>query len=165
MTGLPGETPPVEAEMRTLTLPRVISGAHLKLISLGVERFEMVNLVIPEEPAILEFPEHPLEINADNYTLTSRGKVLEPQPVGFNIILFLALRADKVFRKEEIMEHVWKDRKKPKDGHAVSIHCSVLGQQILDVLGLASPIRNVRGRGLKFVRKPVVAQASNDNED
>lgn len=89
-----------------------------------------------------------LVINKTNYTLKVSGKDLELPPKELELIFFLASNPNKVFTREQLLEHVW-GFDFFGDSRTVDVHVKRLREK-LDVENPIWQLKTVWGVGYKF---------------
>lgn len=87
-------------------------------------------------------------INKSNYTLKIYGKELELPPKELELLFFLASHPNKVFTREQLLEHVW-GFDFYGDSRTVDVHIKRLREKI-DQEGQSWQLKTVWGVGYKF---------------
>lgn len=89
-----------------------------------------------------------LVINKSNYTLKLNGKEVEIPPKELELLYFLASNPNKVFTREQLLEHVW-GFDFYGDSRTVDVHIKRLREKIEDV-NASWQLKTVWGVGYKF---------------
>lgn len=89
-----------------------------------------------------------LVINKSDYTLKINGKVLEVPPKELELLFFLASNPNKVFTREQLLEHVW-GFDFYGDSRTVDVHIKRLREKI-DMENQIWQLKTVWGVGYKF---------------
>jgi len=89
-----------------------------------------------------------LVINKTNYTVKLNGKDLELPPKELELLYFLASNSNKVFTREQLLEHVW-GFDFYGDSRTVDVHVKRLREKI-DLPGQVWQLKTVWGVGYKF---------------
>ncbi|MCX7711538.1 MAG: response regulator transcription factor [Clostridia bacterium] len=89
-----------------------------------------------------------LVINRSDYTLKVSGKVLEIPPKELELLFFLASNPNKVFTREQLLEHVW-GFDFYGDSRTVDVHIKRLREKI-DLENQVWQLKTVWGVGYKF---------------
>ena len=89
-----------------------------------------------------------LVINKTNYTVTLNGTELQLPPKELELLFFLASNPNRVFTREQLLEHVW-DFNFFGDSRTVDVHIKRLREKI-DVQGQIWQLKTVWGVGYKF---------------
>ena len=89
-----------------------------------------------------------LVINKSNYVVTLNGKELELPPKELELLFFLASNPNKVFAREQLLEHVW-GFDFYGDSRTVDVHVKRLREKI-DIPGQTWSLKTVWGVGYKF---------------
>ena len=89
-----------------------------------------------------------LTVNLTNYTVTLRGKELEFPPKELELLYFLASHPNKVFTREQLLEHVW-GFDFYGDSRTVDVHIKRIREK-LDNENNNWQIKTVWGVGYKF---------------
>ena len=87
-------------------------------------------------------------INKSNYVVTLNGKELELPPKELELLFFLASNPNKVFTREQLLEHVW-GFDFYGDSRTVDVHVKRLREKI-DIPGQTWSLKTVWGVGYKF---------------
>ena len=107
-----------------------------------LRRYERKDAVTEE----VVFPN--LVINKTNYTVKLNGVELQLPPKELELLFFLATNPNKVFTREQLLEHVW-DFDFFGDSRTVDVHVKRLREKI-DVPGQIWQLKTVWGVGYKF---------------
>ena len=94
----------------------------------------------------LVFPN--LVIDKSNYTIRINGENLEIPPKELELLFFLASNPNKVFTREQLLEHVW-DFDFYGDSRTVDVHIKRLREK-LDINNPNWQLKTVWGVGYKF---------------
>lgn len=89
-----------------------------------------------------------LVVNRSNYTIKVNGKDLELPPKELELLFFLASNPNKVFTREQLLEHVW-GFDFYGDSRTVDVHVKRLREKI-DVPNQTWRLKTVWGVGYKF---------------
>ena len=89
-----------------------------------------------------------LVINRSDYTLKVNGKVLELPPKELELLYFLATNPNKVFTREQLLEHVW-GFDFYGDSRTVDVHIKRLREKI-EIENQIWQLKTVWGVGYKF---------------
>lgn len=89
-----------------------------------------------------------LVINKTNYTVKLNGKDLELPPKELELLYFLASNSNKVFTREQLLEHVW-GFDFYGDSRTVDVHVKRLREKI-DLPDQVWQLKTVWGVGYKF---------------
>ena len=89
-----------------------------------------------------------LVINKTNYTVKLNGKELELPPKELELLYFLASNSNKVFTREQLLEHVW-GFDFYGDSRTVDVHVKRLREKI-DLPDQMWQLKTVWGVGYKF---------------
>jgi len=89
-----------------------------------------------------------LIINKSNYTIRLQGNLLELPPKELELLFFLASNPNKVFTREQLLEHVW-DFDFYGDSRTVDVHVKRVREKI-DLEGQTWQLKTVWGVGYKF---------------
>ncbi len=89
-----------------------------------------------------------LAINKSNYTVKLNGKELELPPKELELLYFLATNPNKVFTREQLLEHVW-GFDFYGDSRTVDVHIKRLREKI-DIENQKWQVKTVWGVGYKF---------------
>lgn len=89
-----------------------------------------------------------LVINKSNYTVKLNGKDLELPPKELELLYFLASNSNKVFTREQLLEHVW-GFDFYGDSRTVDVHVKRLREKI-DLPDQIWQLKTVWGVGYKF---------------
>ncbi len=96
----------------------------------------------------------PLEIDRMNRRVTLEGRVLELTERELALLIRLALRADQVVTRSEILTHVWGMNFDP-ESNMIEVHVS----RLRDKLGVhAGIIQTVRGKGYRLRVEPEASE-------
>ncbi|HEX9061219.1 MAG TPA: response regulator transcription factor [Clostridia bacterium] len=107
-----------------------------------LRRYERKEIDVQE----IVFPN--LVINKSDYTLKINGKVLEVPPKELELLFFLASNPNKVFTREQLLEHVW-GFDFYGDSRTVDVHIKRLREKI-DMENQIWQLKTVWGVGYKF---------------
>ncbi len=113
--------------------------ARVKAVLRRYERkdFDVQEIVFPN-----------LVINHTNYVVKLSGKELELPPKELELLYFLASNPNKVFTREQLLEHVW-GFDFYGDSRTVDVHVKRLREKI-DIPGQIWQLKTVWGVGYKF---------------
>lgn len=89
-----------------------------------------------------------LVVNRTNYTVKIAGKDLELPPKELELLFFLASNPNKVFTREQLLEHVW-GFDFYGDSRTVDVHIKRLREKV-DLPGQNWQLKTVWGVGYKF---------------
>ncbi len=89
-----------------------------------------------------------LVVNRTNYTVKISGKDLELPPKELELLFFLASNPNKVFTREQLLEHVW-GFDFYGDSRTVDVHIKRLREKV-DLPGQTWQLKTVWGVGYKF---------------
>jgi len=89
-----------------------------------------------------------LMIDISNYTVTYKGEIVEMPPKEIELLFFLASHPNKVFTREQLLQHVW-DFEFFGDSRTVDVHIKRLRKKLYDQ-GPNWEIKTVWGVGYKF---------------
>ena len=89
-----------------------------------------------------------LVVNRTNYSVKMSGKELELPPKELELLFFLASNPNKVFTREQLLEHVW-GFDFYGDSRTVDVHVKRLREKI-DLPGQIWQLKTVWGVGYKF---------------
>lgn len=89
-----------------------------------------------------------LLVNKSNYTAKVNGKLLELPPKELELLFFLASNPNKVFTREQLLEHVW-DFDFFGDSRTVDVHVKRLREKI-ELENQIWQLKTVWGVGYKF---------------
>jgi DNA-binding response OmpR family regulator len=89
-----------------------------------------------------------LIINKSNYTIRLKGNLLELPPKELELLYFLASNPNKVFTREQLLEHVW-GFDFYGDSRTVDVHVKRVREKI-DLEGQPWQLKTVWGVGYKF---------------
>jgi DNA-binding response OmpR family regulator len=101
-----------------------------------------------KESGVMELVFPNLVINKTNYTVKLNGKELQLPPKELELLFFLASNPNKVFTREQLLEHVW-DFDFFGDSRTVDVHIKRLREKI-DIPGQVWQLKTVWGVGYKF---------------
>ena len=87
-----------------------------------------------------------LEINADTYQVSKRGRLIKLSATEFKLLLYLVQRKGKVFNRDMLLDAVWKDESYVEP-RTVDVHIRRLREQIEDDPSHPVYIRTRRGIG------------------
>lgn len=90
-----------------------------------------------------------LVINRSDYTLKVNGKILEVPPKELELLFFLASNPNKVFTREQLLEHVW-GFDFYGDSRTVDVHIKRLREKIENGEQQVWQLKTVWGVGYKF---------------
>ena len=86
-----------------------------------------------------------LEINRDEYKITSKGKEIILPRKEFELLSLLASKPGKVFKRDEILDTVW-GNEVVVGGRTIDVHIRKLREKLGD-----KSFKTVKGVGYKFV--------------
>ncbi len=89
-----------------------------------------------------------LIINKSNYTIRLKGNLIELPPKELELLFFLASNPNKVFTREQLLEHVW-GFDFYGDSRTVDVHVKRVREKI-DLEGQPWQLKTVWGVGYKF---------------
>lgn len=89
-----------------------------------------------------------LVVNRTNYTAKVAGKEIDLPPKELELLFFLASNSNKVFTREQLLEHVW-GFDFYGDSRTVDVHVKRLREKI-DIPGQTWQLKTVWGVGYKF---------------
>lgn len=89
-----------------------------------------------------------LVVNRSNYVVKIIGKELELPPKELELLFFLASNPNKVFTREQLLEHVW-GFDFYGDSRTVDVHIKRLREKV-DIPGQTWQLKTVWGVGYKF---------------
>jgi DNA-binding response OmpR family regulator len=89
-----------------------------------------------------------LVVNKTNYTVKLNGVELSLPPKELELLFFLASNPNRVFTREQLLEHVW-DFDFFGDSRTVDVHIKRLREK-LDIPGQVWQLKTVWGIGYKF---------------
>ncbi|QNU65497.1 response regulator transcription factor [Ruminiclostridium herbifermentans] len=89
-----------------------------------------------------------LIINKSNYTIRLKGNLIEMPPKELELLFFLASNPNKVFTREQLLEHVW-GFDFYGDSRTVDVHVKRVREKI-DIEGQSWQLKTVWGVGYKF---------------
>ncbi len=89
-----------------------------------------------------------LVINKSNYTIRLKGNLIELPPKELELLFFLASNPNKVFTREQLLEHVW-GFDFYGDSRTVDVHVKRVREKI-DLEGQPWQLKTVWGVGYKF---------------
>jgi len=89
-----------------------------------------------------------LVVNRSNYTIKLNGKEMELPPKELELLFFLASNPNKVFTREQLLEHVW-GFDFYGDSRTVDVHIKRLREKI-DLPNQVWQLKTVWGVGYKF---------------
>jgi len=107
-----------------------------------LRRYENKDAVVEE----VVFPN--LMINKTNYTVKLNGAEIQLPPKELELLFFLATNPNKVFTREQLLEHVW-DFDFFGDSRTVDVHVKRLREKI-DIPNQIWQLKTVWGVGYKF---------------
>lgn len=99
---------------------------------------------LEEKGDILEYPD--LKIDMQNYQVIYRGNELQMPPKEIELLYFLAARPNKVFTRDQLLEHVW-GYEFGGDSRTVDVHIKRLREKFEEE---PWQIKTVWGIGYKF---------------
>jgi two-component system alkaline phosphatase synthesis response regulator PhoP len=99
----------------------------------------------PSNPLRIDLGE--LQINADEFLVHRKGKVLHLPKKEFELLFFLASHAGKVFTRDQLLENVWGEGANVVD-RTVDVHIRKLREKIGRKF-----LTTIKGVGYKFVDK------------
>lgn len=89
-----------------------------------------------------------LIINKSNYTIRLKGNLIELPPKELELLFFLASNPNKVFTREQLLEHVW-GFDFYGDSRTVDVHVKRVREKI-ELEGQSWQLKTVWGVGYKF---------------
>ncbi len=89
-----------------------------------------------------------LIVNKSNYTIRLKGNLIELPPKELELLFFLASNPNKVFTREQLLEHVW-GFDFYGDSRTVDVHVKRVREKI-DLEGQPWQLKTVWGVGYKF---------------
>ena len=89
-----------------------------------------------------------LIVNKSNYTIRLKGNLIELPPKELELLFFLASNPNKVFTREQLLEHVW-GFDFYGDSRTVDVHVKRVREKI-DLEGQSWQLKTVWGVGYKF---------------
>lgn len=89
-----------------------------------------------------------LTVNKSNYTIRLKGNLIELPPKELELLFFLASNPNKVFTREQLLEHVW-GFDFYGDSRTVDVHVKRVREKI-DLEGQSWQLKTVWGVGYKF---------------
>ncbi|MDO7170924.1 response regulator transcription factor [Mariniflexile sp. AS56] len=98
-----------------------------------------------EEEVADSFKVGSLEINRDEYKITSNGKEIILPRKEFELLSLLASKPGKVFKRDEILDNVW-GNEVVVGGRTIDVHIRKLREKIGD-----ESFKTIKGVGYKFV--------------
>ena len=98
-----------------------------------------------EEEVADSFKIGSLEINRDEYKITSKGKEIILPRKEFELLSLLASKPGKVFKRDEILDAVW-GNEVVVGGRTIDVHIRKLREKIGD-----DSFKTIKGVGYKFV--------------
>jgi DNA-binding response OmpR family regulator len=141
----------------TVLVPMVATPDDLREIAMGMKYGQPARVLLSPSPGAGElfFPGYPLRVDLEERVVRSKNLVMTPTRNQFAILSILAVNADRVMSRNEILDAThgpgWHG-----DGRIVDVHRSVLHGRLREELSLFSPpIRNVRGVGFLFSSVPI----------
>jgi DNA-binding response OmpR family regulator len=87
-------------------------------------------------------------VNKSNYTIRLKGNLIELPPKELELLFFLASNPNKVFTREQLLEHVW-GFDFYGDSRTVDVHVKRVREKI-DLEGQSWQLKTVWGVGYKF---------------
>ena len=93
-----------------------------------------------------------LKVSQDNYEVIFRDQALEMPPKELELLYFLASHPNRVFTREQLLEHVW-GFEFFGDSRTVDVHVKRLREKLTDSEELGWQIRTIWGVGYKFEYK------------
>ncbi len=93
-----------------------------------------------------------LKVSRDNYEVVFRDQTLEMPPKELELLYFLASHPNRVFTREQLLEHVW-GFEFFGDSRTVDVHVKRLREKLQDSEPLGWQIRTIWGVGYKFEYK------------
>ncbi len=89
------------------------------------------------------------EFDTDKFELRHKGLAKPVEPLVFDLIIFLIQNSNRVVRREEIIDHIWKGR---IISDATVSTCIKSARKVLGDSGESQNyIRTIRGRGFQFI--------------
>ena len=101
-----------------------------------------------QEVNVMEVVYPNLVVNRTNYTLKVNGKELEAPPKELELLFFLTTNPNKVFTREQLLEHVW-GYDFYGDSRTVDVHVKRIREKI-DMDNQIWQLKTVWGVGYKF---------------
>lgn len=89
--------------------------------------------------------------DSDNFCLYRKDKIINIEPLVFDLAIFLLENRDRVVTRDEIFEHVWKGRSVLDS--TLSNHIKILRSAVDDDGKNQLVIKTIHGRGYQFVAK------------
>ena len=93
-----------------------------------------------------------LKVSQDNYEVIFKDQALEMPPKELELLYFLASHPNRVFTREQLLEHVW-GFEFFGDSRTVDVHVKRLREKLVDSEELGWQIRTIWGVGYKFEYK------------
>lgn len=91
------------------------------------------------------------QVNAEAAELVVNGELVDCPAQVFSLLVFFCQHPNRVFTKEQIYDHVWKDEYGMFDENTVMVHIHKLRQRIEENPGQPKLLVTVRGLGYKLV--------------
>ena len=98
-----------------------------------------------DEEVVDSFKIGSLEINRDEYKITSKGKEIVLPRKEFELLSLLASKPGKVFKRDEILDSIW-GNEVVVGGRTIDVHIRKLREKIGD-----DYFKTIKGVGYKFV--------------
>ncbi|HWR57876.1 MAG TPA: response regulator transcription factor [Thermodesulfovibrionales bacterium] len=93
-----------------------------------------------------------IEVDRERYVVTVRGRAIKLSATEFKLLLYLAERRGKVFRREQLLDAVWSDES-CVEPRTVDVHIRRLRSQIEEDSANPRYIKTLRGIGYFFEEK------------
>ncbi len=88
-----------------------------------------------------------LVINLTSYSVSYKGNHISFPKKEFELLWLLATNPFKVFRRDEILQHVWGEDYRPKDSRSLDVHIRMIRKKLNEQY-----ITTIRGVGYKLVK-------------
>ncbi len=89
-----------------------------------------------------------LVIDKVAYVVHFQGQVISFPKKEFELLLLLASKPQKVFKREEILLRIWGQDHKPQDSRSLDVHIRMIRKKLSDQF-----ITTIRGVGYKLVKQ------------
>ncbi|MFW5999573.1 MAG: response regulator transcription factor [Halanaerobiaceae bacterium] len=132
--------------------------ARIKAVLRRVEKSEAGEEEHNETENILEFPALKLTIELENYRVKYGSKYLSLTPKEFELLAFLAQNREQVFKREQLLDHIWGFDNYAKT-RTIDEHIKRIRKKLTKVGLDKEVIQTVWGVGYKFT------MAGADNND
>lgn len=93
------------------------------------------------------YEEQGLVIDKIAYVVHFQGEVISFPKKEFELLLLLASNPQKVFKRDEILTHIWGLDHKPQDSRSLDVHIRMIRKKLSDQF-----ITTIRGVGYKLVK-------------